>query len=452
MIKIPQKQELTSRQQEVLNLLCKGLTNAEICRALNISANTVKIHLSNIYKILDVTNRTEAVAAGMNLQEPQVPMQEVNVSFVYSEGFKDNPLAHDLALSIAEALRSFEVFQIKFCTADNVPSDTCYQIGLTTPQDKSQGLFVSLHLGPNTSLLWSTVQKIESSDQIQLLSDQISVQIFRSAILSATEIYANNPSASPNWWYSSCHTIVKMENRNKELFEKCVAVQQSLLGNPNHKDFVVCALSAIYYAALTEHWISADECAVKLGKIACETMRENPSSIYSQYSIALYNMFLGNCSVAITNFENLLQTRSPVSIVCRRLLAQLYAIVGRTDDARAQLEEYDQRIPKNMHQPFQYVADAYLAFIDRDYEKCVTISKQLLMFHPEEIFGRLFMIACCYRQGDLFRHEQHIQQLFEHHPNFSLKDMSPFLDIFPPSEKNHILDCLTAFLDIFRQN
>lgn len=56
-------QGLTNRQLEVLDLLRKGLTNAEICRALNISENTVKIHLANIYKTLEVSNRTEAVAA-----------------------------------------------------------------------------------------------------------------------------------------------------------------------------------------------------------------------------------------------------------------------------------------------------------------------------------------------------------------------------------------------------
>ena len=54
--------ELTQRQKEVLALLRKGLTNQEICKALNISPNTVKVHLANIYKILEVTNRTEAVS------------------------------------------------------------------------------------------------------------------------------------------------------------------------------------------------------------------------------------------------------------------------------------------------------------------------------------------------------------------------------------------------------
>ena len=54
--------DLTQRQIEVLSLLRKGLTNQEICKALCISPNTVKVHLANIYKILEVTNRTEAAS------------------------------------------------------------------------------------------------------------------------------------------------------------------------------------------------------------------------------------------------------------------------------------------------------------------------------------------------------------------------------------------------------
>jgi DNA-binding NarL/FixJ family response regulator len=56
---------LTERETEVLNLLSKGLANKQIASALNISEHTVKFHVSSIYQKLDVTNRTEAVRAGL---------------------------------------------------------------------------------------------------------------------------------------------------------------------------------------------------------------------------------------------------------------------------------------------------------------------------------------------------------------------------------------------------
>ncbi len=57
--------ELTSRQQEVLELLVQGKTNREIAEALGLSENTVKVHLVTIYRVLGVSSRTEALLAGL---------------------------------------------------------------------------------------------------------------------------------------------------------------------------------------------------------------------------------------------------------------------------------------------------------------------------------------------------------------------------------------------------
>ena len=56
---------LTERETEVSNLLSKGLANKQIAAELGISEHTVKFHVSSIYEKLNVTNRTEAVRAGL---------------------------------------------------------------------------------------------------------------------------------------------------------------------------------------------------------------------------------------------------------------------------------------------------------------------------------------------------------------------------------------------------
>lgn len=52
---------LTKREQEVLELLAKGLLYKEIGVHLGISLETTKKHISNIYQKLHVQNRTEAI-------------------------------------------------------------------------------------------------------------------------------------------------------------------------------------------------------------------------------------------------------------------------------------------------------------------------------------------------------------------------------------------------------
>ncbi|MEP6017071.1 MAG: response regulator transcription factor [Paracoccaceae bacterium] len=57
----PQKALLTEREYEVLNLLSRGLSNADCADVLSISTNTVGTHVKNIYRKLEVNNRAEAV-------------------------------------------------------------------------------------------------------------------------------------------------------------------------------------------------------------------------------------------------------------------------------------------------------------------------------------------------------------------------------------------------------
>ena len=54
---------LTARQREVMALLAQGKSNKEIAGDLGLAAGTVKIHISNIFKALNVRNRTQAVIA-----------------------------------------------------------------------------------------------------------------------------------------------------------------------------------------------------------------------------------------------------------------------------------------------------------------------------------------------------------------------------------------------------
>jgi RNA polymerase sigma factor (sigma-70 family) len=53
--------ELSKRENEILQLLAKGLLYKEIASQLSISVNTVRQHIHNIYEKLHVQNRTEAL-------------------------------------------------------------------------------------------------------------------------------------------------------------------------------------------------------------------------------------------------------------------------------------------------------------------------------------------------------------------------------------------------------
>ena len=64
---------LTMREQEILKLIATGLDNQGISERLFISPNTVKTHVSNIYKKIDATNRVQAIIWASENDLPYIP-------------------------------------------------------------------------------------------------------------------------------------------------------------------------------------------------------------------------------------------------------------------------------------------------------------------------------------------------------------------------------------------
>lgn len=58
----PQAGALTEREVDVMNLVARGLSNADIAGELFISEKTVKNHINRAYTKLDVTTRAQAIA------------------------------------------------------------------------------------------------------------------------------------------------------------------------------------------------------------------------------------------------------------------------------------------------------------------------------------------------------------------------------------------------------
>ena len=57
----PKEERLSYRELEVLEMVCKGMNNQEVAKSLFLSEKTVKNHLTNIFRKIGVTDRTQAV-------------------------------------------------------------------------------------------------------------------------------------------------------------------------------------------------------------------------------------------------------------------------------------------------------------------------------------------------------------------------------------------------------
>ncbi|MEL7084998.1 MAG: response regulator transcription factor [Cyanobacteria bacterium J06597_1] len=57
--------ELTEREQEVLNLMVRGSSTSALAEKLNLSEGTVKFHINHIFQKLGVNDRTQAVVVAL---------------------------------------------------------------------------------------------------------------------------------------------------------------------------------------------------------------------------------------------------------------------------------------------------------------------------------------------------------------------------------------------------
>ena len=65
---------LTKRETEILRYAADGRSNLQVAKILWVTEPTVKFHLSNIYRKLGVTNRTEAsLWAIRTVSSPETP-------------------------------------------------------------------------------------------------------------------------------------------------------------------------------------------------------------------------------------------------------------------------------------------------------------------------------------------------------------------------------------------
>ncbi|MBI4848559.1 MAG: response regulator transcription factor [Nitrospirae bacterium] len=64
-IPVSKKESLTSREMEILSCITRGKSNKEIATILNIAESTVKIHVQNMLKKLNLASRVEAAVYAM---------------------------------------------------------------------------------------------------------------------------------------------------------------------------------------------------------------------------------------------------------------------------------------------------------------------------------------------------------------------------------------------------
>jgi DNA-binding NarL/FixJ family response regulator len=85
----PLATKLTRRQNQVLILLTRGLSNKEISRELKVAGATIKIHTAALLRALGARNRTEAAFMGRNWLDHPADVLKLGWDTITAENFKE---------------------------------------------------------------------------------------------------------------------------------------------------------------------------------------------------------------------------------------------------------------------------------------------------------------------------------------------------------------------------
>ena len=411
--------ELTQRQKEVLALLRKGLTNQEICKALNISPNTVKVHLANIYKILEVTNRTEAVSV---LTYKASSKSTVQLLFFGLEKLKSNESAHFFFLSLVKNLHRFELLNIQVAPPDSQNSSSDFWVNTNFSDGRTPTLFLSLHHTNSPEILWSTSFSFSKNDDLELEVSRLTIHLWRQIELASARLYKQDASLEPKWWYLTSYHRIKTEARTKESWLEAKEALHALAQEKEPSIYVSFILATIHYKALLERWCPLSEYESRIRELAAHAMRFNAGSQYSMFIIALANILAGDNNHSISYLKKITAI-NPLCIRTRNLLAQLYMLQGKEDLGLEEVSFYEKMNIDFVDQPYNCATKAILLFLAKRFNECIQFCSEILFIMPETVIPRITMISVLGWEHRSEEAKKHVELFKKHHPNFKLDQL-----------------------------
>ena len=354
--------------------MAKGLSNREICGLLEISQNTVKIHVAAVLRALDVSNRTEAVFAYKGIVENPTQDQEQPVNRMrladrlgrptiavvpfqdLTEGKSQSHVLEGVVDELLVRLSSWRWFPIiafassrRFDPIENDPQTIGSQLGadyliygsLRLTKEKVR-VTVRLVKSDSAQEVWNRSFDVAATDLFEL-QEQVATQMVRvmAPEFVSAEI-AHLPqvlSPSSSAWDCVC---LGLYNMNLYTQESVVQAQtfftQALEAAPEYSLAWHGKITALEIEVF-EQWASDPGASIeKICQSAQANFRANPNDALALTDMGLAAIFLGQQDQAIGYLEHAVSI-NPSSVRALMLLAQALGMRGDLDDCILYLEE-----------------------------------------------------------------------------------------------------------------
>jgi adenylate cyclase len=351
---------LTNRQREILELAAKGLTNADIAGLLEISPSTVKVHMAAIYRVLNVSNRTEAAMVAQSHINPPDPATGTAIAVLPFEVFSSDPeetyFADGLVEEIITRLSRWQWFPViarQSSFAYRNQAVDIRQVG----QELGAAYVVEGSVRHSSETVRVTAQLIDTRDNTHMwaetfdgprgeiftiqdeLAKSITAEIHPEVVRSQMQLAQTFQPTSVDAWQLAMGGLAHILRRSKAEVKRGLSLAARSLQEDANNLIGAYAMTLGNYYQLAYQWTSDPfDNATGVAEHAAKCIALAPDDPYSLIADGTAHMLRGDVQGAIDQLRRATE-RNPSSARAFSFLGQLVGMQGDPDSGIELLQQ-----------------------------------------------------------------------------------------------------------------
>lgn len=466
--------KLSRRRREVLELVAKGLTNAEIASVLGISEGTARTHVSALLRELDASNRTEAAAlyeastAGASappsseefFSRPTVAVLPLET------GSGDDGVSHAFAVGISDELIGlfcrYALFPViaRSSTLDtpvgNNRAEVARALGaafLVTGRVHRAGPSLQVHVFVDDvqrgECLWWERCELDAREVFAVQSsvcERIVARIYPHLLATAAAgALPRGSTVTPSTlssWEMAQHGLLEYARRSpegnavaRERFEQALAKDPTLF-------LAHYGRCLTFYQDVQNQWAERERTTARMERSVEEAAAIAPSTAALSFLRGRLAMAQGEFGASIPHYREAVRLNPS--------FAEAYAALGHAKlVALGDGTGLDDMRDAARLSPFAHVSGLATAlFVHGDSAEALEVAEHVLATRPAYSFARMIAVTSAVETGDHARGRLHLEQLIDHNPEFRPSTLAASF----PSQYDSVKRILSALRELGLDN
>ncbi|WP_115718187.1 LuxR C-terminal-related transcriptional regulator [Gallaecimonas mangrovi] len=382
--------QLSERQLEILALVSKGCSNPDIAKLLNLSQNTVKTHLSNILKQLDLSNRTEASVWFEQHYRSAAIDDQMPLQLICSG---QQQTSSQFSTALTDALARFELIHLA-----QLLSSTGYLLQIEdAPEQRSRLVLTYQESSAQHYVLWT-------GPAIQTGATET---VLHYAALIVAKMQGNQATlnrgntALPSGFEALYSVEFKLRHRSVSQLIDARQIMVQLQRRYPQWPLMHSVNVLVIYASLIEGYLEATpERLAEMTASAQQACNMAPDSAYAHLAFTLYCIISRRHGEALIHIQQALLI-NPALEYGLFLLGQVQALNGHYQEALQSYDRYLAIFPEGTHSGRSYAGKALIHYLAGQYTEAKNQASQAILYNQTVQAGlQMVLLSVAVRESD----------------------------------------------------